>query len=160
MAHQRCFWCWDVHEVQSQSSPWSRRGLLNITKVVLFPMNVPQYVSWVIVVLLFPILMDDSYLYWHHWGYIGLAFMVLSLVGIMWSFWMPAGHRAGWVALISCFSFRVAFSVSLGPLPYIITAEVFPASGWPIQRSCWLSIPQKNMERGSPKTGCCWNPMV
>lgn len=45
---------------------------------------------------------------------------------------MPAGHRAGWVALISCFSFRVAFSVSLGPLPYIITAEVFPASGWPI----------------------------
>lgn len=59
-------------------------------------------------------------------SYIGLAFMVLSLVGIMWSFWMPAGHRAGWVALISCFSFRVAFSVSLGPLPYIITAEVFP----------------------------------
>lgn len=54
--------------------------------------------------------------------------MVLSLAGIMCSFCIPAGQNAGWVALISCFAFRVAFSVSLGPLPYIITPEVFPSS--------------------------------
>ena len=59
-------------------------------------------------------------------SYIGLVFMTMSLLGIASSFLLPASHLAGWIALISCFCFRVAFSVSWGPLPYIITAEIFP----------------------------------
>lgn len=61
-------------------------------------------------------------------SYIGLSFMLLSLCGIACSYWLPPSHLAGWLALVSCFCFRVAFSVSLGPLPYIITAEIFPES--------------------------------
>ena len=61
-------------------------------------------------------------------SYIGLSCMVISLGGIIYSYLLPPSHQAGWMALISCFSFRVAFSVSLGPLPYIITAEIFPES--------------------------------
>ena len=60
-------------------------------------------------------------------SFIGLSCMLVSLCGIAFSYLLPPSHRAAsWLALISCFAFRVAFSVSLGPLPYIIAAEVFP----------------------------------
>ena len=59
-------------------------------------------------------------------SFIGVGCMLVSLGGIAYSYLLPPSHRAGWVALISSFAFRVAFSVSLGPLSYIITAEIFP----------------------------------
>jgi len=59
--------------------------------------------------------------------FIGLAFMVFSLVMLGAAFTMP-GRAAGWLALIGMLVYRIAFSMSLGPLPFIITAEIFPAN--------------------------------
>jgi magnesium-transporting ATPase (P-type) len=33
---------------------------------------------------------------------------------------------APWLAVVAILLFRIAFSVSLGPMPYIVTSEVFP----------------------------------
>ena len=55
-------------------------------------------------------------------SFIGLGLMITSLLGLSLSY---LTHTA-FVAIALCFLFRVAFSMSLGPLPYIIAAEVFP----------------------------------
>mmetsp|Transcript_71592 Transcript_71592/g.209841 ORF Transcript_71592/g.209841 Transcript_71592/m.209841 type:complete len:324 (-) Transcript_71592:29-1000(-) len=69
--------------------------------------------------------------------FIGLGFMTLSLVVLGVSFLLSA-KAAGGLALGAVLLYRVAFSLSLGPLPYIITAEIFPnryrASGVSL---CW-----------------------
>ena len=58
-------------------------------------------------------------------SFIGLGLMMTSLVGLSLSYVLPQG---AWLAIGLCFLFRVAFSMSLGPLPYIIAAEVFPTA--------------------------------
>lgn len=60
-------------------------------------------------------------------NFIGLAVMIMSLALLGVSF-LPAVHgepAARWLAVLGMLLFRVSFSLSLGPLPYIITAEVF-----------------------------------
>merc|ERR1712050_674901 len=70
--------------------------------------------------------------------FIGLYIMTISLVALAISFWLT-GHYVGYLALVAVLLFRVSFSISLGPMPYIITAEIFPnscrASGVSI---CWF----------------------
>ena len=38
----------------------------------------------------------------------------------------PCATAAPWLAVAAILVFRIAFSVSLGPVPYIVTSEVFP----------------------------------
>mmetsp|Transcript_48393 Transcript_48393/g.144519 ORF Transcript_48393/g.144519 Transcript_48393/m.144519 type:complete len:485 (-) Transcript_48393:25-1479(-) len=59
--------------------------------------------------------------------FIGMALMIVSLTWLGVSF-LLSGMFAGWSALGAVLLYRVAFSLSLGPLPYIITAEIFPHS--------------------------------
>lgn len=59
--------------------------------------------------------------------FVGLTLMTFSLTLLGVSF-LFSGHAAGWLALVAVMLYRVAFSLSLGPLPYIITAEIFPSS--------------------------------
>ena len=70
-------------------------------------------------------------------NFIGLGAMVASLVVMALAF--ASGIRelalSKWLAVGGMLVFRVAFSLSLGPLPYIITPEVFqssvrPAGAW------------------------------
>jgi len=58
---------------------------------------------------------------------IGCALMAVSLIILGLAFCMPE-EDAGFLALTGVLIYRVAFSISLGPLPYIITAEIFPAA--------------------------------
>jgi len=60
-------------------------------------------------------------------SFIGLASMVTSLATLGVAFELPI-ESSRWLAVWSLLIFRVAFSLSLGPLPYIITAEIFPLS--------------------------------
>merc|ERR1711862_23709 len=46
-------------------------------------------------------------------------------VGLAVSFWLPPSATGG-LALASVVVYRSMFSISMGPLPYIITAEIFP----------------------------------
>ena len=65
-------------------------------------------------------------------AFVGLGAMILGLATIATAFYMLCegnANQAGtyaWVAVIGMLLFRIAFSISLGPLPYIVTAEVFP----------------------------------
>lgn len=59
--------------------------------------------------------------------FVGLVLMTVSLVVLGVSF-LLSGKAAGWLSLGAVLLYRVAFSLSLGPLPYIITAEIFPNS--------------------------------
>lgn len=54
-----------------------------------------------------------------------LALLTLSVTPSVYSHFMSAA-AAPWLAVGAILLFRIAFSVSLGPLPYIVTSEVFP----------------------------------
>ena len=76
----------------------------------------------------------------------GLAGMVAGLCALATSAapGVSSGSSARWIAVGSLLLFRVAFSLSLGPLPYIVTAEVFPtatrSSGVAVAWVCnWLA---------------------
>jgi len=60
-------------------------------------------------------------------SFVGLALMAVSLATLGAAFELPI-EDSKWLAVWSLLIFRVAFSLSLGPLPYIITAEIFPLS--------------------------------
>merc|ERR1719213_602549 len=67
--------------------------------------------------------------------------MTISLCGLGGSFLLEEGSSMqGAGALVSMLVYRVAFSLSLGPLPYIICAEIFSnsirASGVSL---CWAA---------------------
>ena len=63
----------------------------------------------------------------------GLAVQLLSLGVLSVAFWpgLQASHGAAlaWVAVAAIFTYRVAYASGLGPLPFVITAEVFPPEG-------------------------------
>jgi len=76
----------------------------------------------------------------------GLAGMVVGLSALAASAAPQVSplNSAKWIAVGSLLLFRVAFSLSLGPLPYIVTAEVFPtatrASGVSVAWVCnWIA---------------------
>merc|ERR1712129_108209 len=54
--------------------------------------------------------------------------MAFSLIILGTAFLVPGKAAAGWFALIGMLVYRMAFSISLGPMPFIITAEIFPAT--------------------------------
>ena len=54
-----------------------------------------------------------------------LALLTLSVTPSAYSRFMSAA-AAPWLAVAAILMFRIAFSVSLGPVPYIVTSEVFP----------------------------------
>jgi len=62
--------------------------------------------------------------------FIGLVLMAFSLVilGLAFLHFLISGKAAGWLAFVGMVAYRMAFSISLGPLPFIITAEIFPAT--------------------------------
>merc|ERR1740121_2305807 len=66
--------------------------------------------------------------------------MVASLVALGVSFQMLArDSHVGWCAALAMLGLKIGFSVSLGPLPYIITAEIFPSSSRAAGVSiCWF----------------------
>ena len=40
----------------------------------------------------------------------------------------PAGHAwAPWIAVLGILVFRLSFSASMAPIPYVVSAEVFPS---------------------------------
>ena len=65
-------------------------------------------------------------------AFVGLGFMIIGLGTVAAAFYMLCeGSRDessgwAWTAVVGMLIFRIAFSLSLGPLPYIVTAEVFP----------------------------------
>lgn len=66
------------------------------------------------------------------WGrrymsFLGLTGMIISLAALGAAFQLTDSYR-GILALISVLVYRCMFSISMGPLPYIITAEIFPTS--------------------------------
>ena len=75
-------------------------------------------------------------------AFLGLGLMVIGLGTIATAFYMlcqgseiAAGSWA-WVAVVGMLVYRIAFSLSLGPLPYIVTAEVFPSE----VRACGATV--------------------
>ncbi len=61
---------------------------------------------------------------------IGIALMILGLAIIAVAFYVISGHTsrsmfAPWLAVLGMLLFRIAFSLSLGPMPYIVTSELF-----------------------------------
>ena len=54
-----------------------------------------------------------------------LVLLALSVTPSVYSHFMSAS-AAPWLAVAAMLIFRIAFSVSLGPVPYIVTSEVFP----------------------------------
>lgn len=58
---------------------------------------------------------------------LGLIFMVASLLALAVAF-LFHGVGAAWMACAAVLIYRVAFSISLGPLPYIVCAEIFPSA--------------------------------
>jgi len=54
-----------------------------------------------------------------------LGLLTLSVTPSVYSYFMSA-TAAPWLAVVAILLFRIAFSVSLGPMPYIVTSEVFP----------------------------------
>ena len=60
---------------------------------------------------------------------IGLAGMAVGLLALAASFFSPLAHFpfTRWLAVAGMLLFRLTFSLSLGPLPYVITSEVFHA---------------------------------
>lgn len=54
---------------------------------------------------------------------VGIVGMVIGhlLLGLTFSFHLPA-----WMAVVGILAFRLLFSLSLGPLPYIMVTEIFP----------------------------------
>ena len=54
-----------------------------------------------------------------------LALLTLSVTPSVYLHFMSA-TAAPWLAVAAILVFRIAFSVSLGPVPYIVTSEVFP----------------------------------
>lgn len=62
---------------------------------------------------------------------VGIAMMTASLLALSVAFvpdLLPSAEFASWVSVLAMLFFRLAFSISLGPLPFIITAEIFPTS--------------------------------
>mmetsp|Transcript_58614 Transcript_58614/g.158004 ORF Transcript_58614/g.158004 Transcript_58614/m.158004 type:complete len:143 (-) Transcript_58614:90-518(-) len=51
--------------------------------------------------------------------------MCCGLLVIVAAFLLKAGPLGGWMAVGGMLTFRAAFSLSLGPLPYIMTSEFF-----------------------------------
>lgn len=73
-------------------------------------------------------------------GFIGISVMSASLVALAAAFLAPQSLVSGWVAALAILSYRVAFGMSLGPLPYIVTAEIFSDSWRAAGASlCWAS---------------------
>lgn len=63
-------------------------------------------------------------------AFAGITGMILGLCALMASFW-PSLQGITWLpmlAVVGILLYRVSFSYSMGPIPYIITAEVFPTS--------------------------------
>lgn len=61
---------------------------------------------------------------------VGIGFMAVSLVALAAAF-VPGllpSDAAATLSVVAMLLFRVSFSISLGPLPFIITAEIFPSS--------------------------------
>ena len=54
-----------------------------------------------------------------------LGLLTLSVTPSVYTHFMSASC-APWLAVAAILLFRIAFSVSLGPVPYIVTSEVFP----------------------------------
>ena len=81
-------------------------------------------------------------------AFLGLVFMIVGLGTIGTAFLLlckHAGDSSGsssqsllgaWAAVVGMLIYRIAFSLSLGPLPYIVTAEVFPSE----VRSCGVTV--------------------
>lgn len=60
-------------------------------------------------------------------SFIGLTIMSICLLSVGMSFEFKE-HWPSWLTLVSLIIFRLAFSFSIGSLPFIITAEIFPSS--------------------------------
>ena len=74
-------------------------------------------------------------------AFIGLAFMIVGLSTIGVAFLVLCEDSSGsvigaWAAVAGMLIYRIAFSLSLGPLPYIVTAEVFPNE----VRACGVTV--------------------
>ena len=74
-------------------------------------------------------------------AFIGLLFMIVGLgtIGLAFLVLCESGNRSivgAWAAVIGMLVYRIAFSLSLGPLPYIVTAEVFPNE----VRACGVTV--------------------
>jgi MFS family permease len=74
-------------------------------------------------------------------AFIGLAFMIvgLSTIGVAFLILCEDGSSSvigAWAAVAGMLIYRIAFSLSLGPLPYIVTAEVFPNE----VRACGVTV--------------------
>jgi MFS transporter, SP family, galactose:H+ symporter len=57
----------------------------------------------------------------------GLVAMVLSLAVLSISFMQPVSPTNSVIATVSLATFVAAFALSLGPIPYVIMSEIFPA---------------------------------
>ena len=57
---------------------------------------------------------------------VGAGLSLLAVGGHLSGGGGAAAAAGPWVAVLGVFVFRVAFSTSLGPLPYVISSEVFP----------------------------------
>merc|ERR1712187_396358 len=61
-------------------------------------------------------------------AYIGVTDMGTSLVAVAASFMFPSSVLTGCASCLAILCYRVLFGMSLGPLPYIVTAEIFPST--------------------------------
>lgn len=61
-------------------------------------------------------------------SYIGVVGMGISLALLAFIYGQPQSGLTGWASCASVLVYRICFGFSLGPLPYIVTAEIFPAN--------------------------------
>ena len=64
---------------------------------------------------------------WQHSDFLGQALLVVQVqsLPVLSSIAIATAFRAGICAALGCLLFRIAFSFSLGPLPFVLTAELF-----------------------------------
>lgn len=77
-------------------------------------------------------------------GFIGISTMALSFLAVAGAFLIPQEIVKGWLIFLAILIYRVAFGISLGPLPFVVTAEIFPdsyrAAGASVSWACnWAS---------------------
>ncbi len=59
----------------------------------------------------------------------GILLMSMSLLVLVFSLYiLPVGIMAGWMTLICLCLFIATFAMSLGPIPFVLMSEIFPAS--------------------------------
>lgn len=56
----------------------------------------------------------------------GLVGMTIGLAFLVWTFYYPSQNSTNWLAVFSLCLYMISFGISLGPIPWLMIAEIYP----------------------------------